>query len=137
MVTPTADVGVGEPIVVTVGATCVEVGAADVVGAVVGAAEVVVRAMVVVGSGGRVVVVGPGLGGLIGLIVIGGIVMVVRTESRSVIIGAITIAAVAVTGGSSALTEVLLIGMLNAMNIPNNKLVNKTTTTRLNKVSVH
>lgn len=38
-----------------------------------------------------------------------------------------------VTGGSSALTEVLPIGMLKTVNIPKNRLINKTTTTRLTK----
>ena len=73
-----------------------------------------------------VVVVLVGLGGLIGLIVVGGTVITIvvgmglpsgcsRGSSRRII----------------CVTGVLLIGMLNIMNNPKNKLVNKTTTTRL------
>ena len=117
-----------------------EVGAGDVVGAVVGAARVVVGAIVVVGSGGRVVVVeGEGLGGLGGFVVVGAVIpIVVRIVSRSLIMGS-TIAALffIVSDESLALTGELLIGTLSSMNIPKNKLVNKTTTTRLNSASVH
>jgi hypothetical protein len=137
VVTPTVVVAVGGPIVVTVDGTCVEVGAVRVVGAVLGATRVVVGATVVVGSGGRVVVVV--LVDLGGIIVIGGtvIAIVLSMGPRELSMGPMATLFVVVTGASSALTEVPLIGMLNTVNIPKNKLVNKTTTTRLNKVSVH
>jgi hypothetical protein len=136
-VTPTVVVAAGEPIVVTIGVTCVEVGAVGVVGAVLGATRVVVGATVGVGSGGRVVVVV--LVDFGGVRVIGGTVTTIEVSKgpRVLSIGPMAILFVVLTGGSSALTEVPLIGMLNTVNIPKNKLVNKTTTTRLKKVSVH
>ena len=75
-----------------------------------------------------------------GVIVVGGTVtgIVGNIEPSAVIMGPIIgMVGGVVTGGSSALTCAPPIGMLNTANIPKNKLVNKTTTTRLNKVSVH